>query len=141
MVAGQLDAITTLVRIPSNITWVPPFSLDLTDIDPDIIYCIEVFFIDCGVEYFVLRDSNVTTNYYDNERLDPNFTYKITVTPRSNVIDALPGNSTVLKGIVNINYIIICNNISSFYREVQCFIKRGIRICEQHYFNRKKPYC
>ena len=45
----------------STISWEPPFSLDLTNTDPNIIYCVEVYNITCGEtdRVFVDLPSNV----------------------------------------------------------------------------------
>ena len=79
--------------------------MNLTEIEPDISFCVEVYFIDCKDEFtLIIRDANVTTNYYDAGELNPDYTYKIILTPKSNVDNALPGHSTVLKGTINPHY-------------------------------------
>ena len=84
-----------------NITWEPPFSLDLTNIDPDIVYCVEVYNITCGERILLLNDYNVIgTQYYINDVSDPiMYVYEITITPRSNVAGALNGTPLVVKGL------------------------------------------
>ena len=106
MVSGPLDAVTNLAstRDPYFITWEPPFSLNLTDVEPDIIYCIEIVpVLNCNEEVSVIRDCNITTNYYDAESLNPGYTYNITITPRSNVDNALSGLPSVLEGMTCID--------------------------------------
>ena len=44
----------------------------------------------------------MTTNHYDVDNLVPGFTYKIIVTPRSNVVNALPGLPFELEGTTNV---------------------------------------
>ena len=39
---GELAAVGDLSRTSSTITWDAPFSLNLTNVDPDIVYCVEV---------------------------------------------------------------------------------------------------
>ena len=126
IVAGPLGAVTTLVRTPSIITWEPPFSLNLTDIEPDIIYCIEVFLTDCGIEYFILRDCSVTTNYYDTERFVPGYTYKVTVTPRSNVVNALPGIPLEFEGKTSVE-----KSISRALKFLLIIRSRGVCVISQ----------
>ena len=100
MVAGQVDAVRNLTHTSSLITWDSPFSLNLTNIEPDIIFCIEVFLTDCGEENLILRDYNVTSNYYDHSSiLYSGYIRRITVTPRSNIANALPGIPAVLQGM------------------------------------------
>lgn len=44
---GLLSSVDNLTAISSRssilLTWIPPFSLDITGVDPDIEYCIEVY--------------------------------------------------------------------------------------------------
>ena len=87
-----------LDRISSNITWDPPFSLNLTNAEPDIVYCIEVYDITCQPKVFLFRDCNVTESYYVSDTLLEGYLYNITVTPRSNVNGALTGTSLVKEG-------------------------------------------
>ena len=107
MDSGPLDAVTNLTstREPFHITWEPPFSLNLTGVEPDIIYCIKIVAIESGCnsteDLLALRDCNVTTNNYDVKNLNAGYTYNITVTPRSNVDNALPGLPFLLEGIPN----------------------------------------
>ena len=105
MVSGPLGAVTNLTstRDPFHITWEPPFSLNLTGVEPDIIYSIEIVAIVSGCnsteDLLFWSDSNVTNNYYDGENFDPSYIYNITITPRSNVDDAIQGHTSVLKGL------------------------------------------
>ena len=85
-----------LQRNASTITWEPPFSLDLTGIDPDIVYCVEVYNITCGVDDLVAGDCNVTEPRYVDRRLWQGYIYRITVTPRSNVQGVTVRNGTRL---------------------------------------------
>ena len=43
---GRLDAVRSLRLTPMEfsilLTWTPPFSFDITDVDPDITYCVDV---------------------------------------------------------------------------------------------------
>ena len=103
---GPLDAPTN-VRITRNyttntttITWRPPFSLDLTNIDPDIVYCIEVYSITMSfsVRELVVIDCNVTEPSYHSNILHPSYIYNITITPRSNVEGSLNGTSANYSG-------------------------------------------
>ena len=107
MVSGPLDAVTNLAstRDPFHIMWEPPFSLNLTGVEPDVIYSVEIIAIetDCNSteDPLVLSDHNVTTNYYDVKGLNQGYTYNITVTPRSNVDNACSGHPSVLEGLNN----------------------------------------
>ena len=100
---GELSAISDLIRVsPSNITWNPPFSLDLTNIEPNIIYCIEVYNTTCQEGGFLFSDCNVTTSYYVSDDLLDDYTYNITVIARSNVKNAPNENSSTILGKLQI---------------------------------------
>ena len=49
---GLLSAVSGLVALPQrgaiNLTWTPPFSLDITGVDPDLWYRVEVYNITSG---------------------------------------------------------------------------------------------
>ena len=91
---NNLDRISSI-----NITWEPPFSLDLTDIEPDIIYCVEVYNISCQEEVFLFSDCNVIEPYYINRTLHESCLYNITVTARSYNDSVLNGTAKTRKGI------------------------------------------
>ena len=93
-------AVTQLRKEDSTLIWNPPFSLDLTYVDPDIVYCVEVFNITCGERELVISDCNVTENSYTSDAIAPDgYIYEYIVTPRSNVQGAVNGTpSTPLRG-------------------------------------------
>ena len=84
----------------SIITWNHPFSLNLSNTEPDIIYCVDVFNITCGRWDHLISDCSVFdlmytfTSTIDNSR----YIYAITLTPKSNVESARNGTSLVLQG-------------------------------------------
>ena len=82
----------------SSITWEPPFSLHLTGVDPDIVYCVKVYNITCGMRDLIISDWNVIEPSYTSDALYEGFLYNITVTPRSNVHNALNGISSTFTG-------------------------------------------
>ena len=86
-------------RTSSLITWKPPFSLDLTGIDPNIAYCVDVYSITCGVDDLVVGDCNVTKPCYEDNVLQQGHIYRITITPRSNGPNAQNGTSNSKEGI------------------------------------------
>ena len=73
--------------------WEPPPTLDLTGVEPDIVYCVEVYNITCGADDLIASECELTNPVYPNvdEGLDPNFVYNITVVPRSNIPGAANG--------------------------------------------------
>ena len=88
----------------STLSWDPPFSLDLTNVDPDIAYCVEVYNITCGGRELVFSDCNVTENSYISNVIAPDsYIYEYIVTARSNVQGAQNGTpSQPLRGTYNI---------------------------------------
>ena len=83
-----------------TLNWDPPYSLDLTNVDPDIAYCVEVYNITCGERELVFSDCNVTENSYTSDAIAPDgYIYEYIVTPRSNVQGAQNGTpSQPLRG-------------------------------------------
>ena len=90
--------VTDIKRDSSTITWEAPFSLDLTGVDPDIVYCVEVYNITCGVDDLVVGDCNVTEPRFIDNRLKQGYIYRITITPRSNGQDAQNGTNNTKEG-------------------------------------------
>jgi hypothetical protein len=103
MHVGPLSVVTKIKRNFSAITWKTPFSLDLTGVDPDIVYCVEVYNITCGVDDLVVGDCNVTESRFVDKRLQQGYIYRITITPRSNGQGAQNGMSTTKNGILACN--------------------------------------
>ena len=92
---------TKVHRSFSTLTWTPPSFLDLTDVDPDIVYCVEVYNITCGRRDLIISDCNVTEPSYTSDDIAPDgYIYEYTITPRSNVEGARNGTpSQPLRGI------------------------------------------
>ena len=77
-------------------SWASVPSLDLTDIDPDVVYSVDLFKITCGQDVSVSQEivnGNNTTNTLDLMQI-----YKAIITPRNNVEGARNGTSVILKG-------------------------------------------
>ena len=125
---GPLNMVTENKRSSSTITWMPPFSLDLTGVDPDIIYCVEVYNITCGVDDLVVGNCGVTLPRFVNNRLQQGYIYRITITPRSNGQDAQNGTSNTIEGILAY-YVEALNHHSNC---VCCACPRAIHISQQH---------
>ena len=101
---GPLDAVTSLTKVGSTLSWVAPFSLDLTNIEPDIVYCVDVYNITCGGRDLVSSDCHVTdTNY---TAFSDGYLYEYIVIPRSNVEGAGNGTQSQWRGVFV--YICVC---------------------------------
>ena len=89
-----------LQRNASTLSWEAPFSLDLTNVDPDIVYYVEVYNITCGRRDLIVSDCNVTEPSYTSDDIAPDgYIYEYTVIPRSNVEGATNGTSLTVTGI------------------------------------------
>ena len=91
--------VTKIKRTFSTITWESPFSLNLTGVEPDIFYCVEVVNITCGVDDVVVGDCDVREPHYEDSRLLQGYIYHITVTPRSNGQNVQNGTNYTQQGI------------------------------------------
>ena len=100
------------MRSISSITWYPPFSLDLTHVQPDVIYCLEISNITCGCNDTIVSDCHVFSESY-NISLNSHLVYGIAVTPRSNVDGADNGTKTTFNGVLldNACALHVCDNI------------------------------
>ena len=90
---------SNLIRNAAVLSWVPPFSLDLTNADPDIVYCVEVYNITCGRSH-VISECDVIETSYTNDALHSGYIYECTVTPRSNVQGAANGTRQSVTGVL-----------------------------------------
>ena len=103
--SGALDKVKYLRIENSVIRWEPPFSLDLTDIEIDIVYCVEVYNITCGVKDLVISDCNVSSTNYTIT--SDSYLYEFIVIPRSNVEGAM--NGTPSQPLMGIDFFIFPN--------------------------------
>lgn len=83
------NALTTL--------WDPVHSLDLTGIDPDIVYTVELFMMTCDGDVS-LNPKVVVGNSATEEDLDLMQIYKAVIAAKNNVTAALNGPSVEMKG-------------------------------------------
>ena len=78
--AGQLEAVRNLITLSTlsviHLSWQPPFSLNLTTAELDIVYCVDILNI---------------TNHQEAEDF-----FQFVVTPRSNVKGARNGTPSVI---------------------------------------------
>ena len=85
----------------SSINWIPPFSLNLTYVEPDVVYCVDVFNITCGKEDLLVRSCSVTEpNYVNMSILKRADLFEISVTPKSNVPGTEVGIRQTIKGMI-----------------------------------------
>ena len=105
-IVGTLTEVSNLHRDTSIVSWDPPFTLDITEVNPDIIYCIDIYDISCdNVGTHILINCSVIDTSFSSQLLDhDHFIYEYFVTPRINVANAVNGTSAVLKGLIISSY-------------------------------------
>ena len=104
VIVGRLNSVTNLIRTDKLLLWIAPFSLDLTNVDPDTVYCVEVYNITCGRRDLIISDCNVTKSSYTSDDIAPDgYIYEYTVTPRSNVEGARNGTGLTVTGFMHIS--------------------------------------
>ena len=96
---GPLQSVFNLKRRNDTIVWEAQFSLNLINVDPDIVYCVEVYNITCGGRELLISDCDVMETSYTSDALQPGYIYEYTVTPRSNVEGAQNGTSKNVTGV------------------------------------------
>ena len=82
-----------------ELSWVAPFSLDLTNVDPDIIYYVKVINTTCGNGSITFRNGAVTETELNLFGYSQYHTYEVIVTPRSNVEGAKNGTTLITQGL------------------------------------------
>ena len=80
-----------LERRNDVILWDAPFSLNLTNVEPDIVYCVDVYNITCGGRELLISDCEIMETSYTSDVFQPGYIYEYMVTPRSNVEGAQNG--------------------------------------------------
>ena len=96
---GDLGPVSNLHRHNvTTISWIPPASLDLTDVDPDIVYCVEIYNITCGGRHRIVANCSVFETHF-SWNISSHELYEYEVVPRSNVEGAGNGTSASLKGL------------------------------------------
>ena len=98
---GPLDSVTTSLQFDEDVTsttsihisWEAPFSLNLTNAEPDIEYCVDVYNVTGKEEEVLVNSGCVTTVHYSfcPDDPSPDHLFTFTVTPRSNVPDSVNG--------------------------------------------------
>ena len=110
IIAGPLPAVSALVRgviggdlADRTYSWNPSFSIDLTDVEPNVAYCIIIHNITCGSEDFVISDCSLHNTVYISQDIQPHLVYRVEVIPRSNVESARNGTPLSVDGVF-VNY-------------------------------------
>ena len=98
MILNAPSSITLNQSDVITISWSAPPTLDLTNVEPDIIYCVEVYNITCGLMELLVQNCSVTEPFYTNSLLTTGYVYRAIITPRSNVIGAVNGTSASVTG-------------------------------------------
>ena len=90
------------IAINSNelkLSWEHPFSLDLTNIDPDIIYCVQVVNITCANNTNLFGNCTIKEKKLALAGYSQYHIYEFVITPRSNVEGAMNGTPLMTQGL------------------------------------------
>ena len=107
MFQGPLEAVSGIIRgfiSDKTFSWDPPRSLDLTNVEPDIAYCVIIHNITCGRSDLLVSDCSSVETYYMHEDIKPELVYRIEVIPRSNVERAANGTPLSISGRLSQHY-------------------------------------
>ncbi len=97
---GSLTAIPFLQNFYIYLTWTPPFSLNITNVDPDYTYCVCVVNSTSSLVIHFKCGITVTQYYYiKSPRSTPCDTYTLTVTPVNIVGNGTSDSVTLLSNI------------------------------------------
>ena len=99
---GPLSPVNNIRRNLTTLTWKRPFSLDLSNAHPDIVYCVEILNITCrnGDVHPIYSACDVQGEELAiGKFLYRDFIYRIVITPRSNVVGADNGTKTFIDGL------------------------------------------
>ena len=81
-----------------RVTWEAPFSLDLTNVDPDVVYCVHLINITCGVRTTLFDNCSILETELNFFGYSQHQSYELLITPRSNVEKAIDGTSLSIQG-------------------------------------------
>ena len=112
---------TNIHKNASILSWSPPFSLDLTNIEPDIVYCVEVYNITCGERDLIISDCDVTEPSYTFYDLADGYIYEYIITPRSNVDGTRNGTpSQPLRGVSDLLWTFVSEMLRRSKEDAEC---------------------
>lgn len=113
---GQLDRVTNLKRVltsydPISFTWERPFSLNITNFEPDILFCVSICSLSCSTAAAdfnsnrVAQNCNVSLTEYELSEPDQDRLYRIEVYSIFNLLPLEASsngtNIEVHEGLVN----------------------------------------
>ena len=96
-----------------SLVWEPPFTLNLTNVYPDIIYCVDVYNVSCADRQHLVSNCSLTepTYRYGYNRQQTDLLEYIVI-PRSNVQNARNGTPQVLTGTFITYFNVIIASVS-----------------------------
>ena len=98
IIIGPLSSVKNLILNNSRLVWDPPFSLNLTNIAPNIVYCVNIYNNSCSRRHHVISDCNLletTYSFHTSQEMD---LLEYVVIPRSNVANARNGTPSFIRG-------------------------------------------
>ena len=113
IIVGPLDSVSNITANVNHTTeelllmWTPPYSLNLTDVEPDIAYCVDIYNITCKSRNILFSNCSIITSELVVNLVNASqYIFEIIVTPRSNTESARNGTSNAVKG--RIYYFVTC---------------------------------
>ena len=99
------------------VSWLPPFSLNLTYVEPDIVYCLNVNrVINQSETHFITNCSIFVTEYVINSTDDSEeMYYVVTVSARNNVEGTRNGSEATVLGPIPSGKIILSEEPACLY--------------------------
>lgn len=145
MHAGELGNVTKLRRSFASTAvmyfWLPPFTLNVTNAEPDITYCVKVYNITCpeGESINQVDTCSVTQpNFALPKNFLPSDTYEIEVTPRTNLAIGMNGTKSTYRGAQKLKFLCIfsviklkimqCNNNIILYSKLQINLSSSMQV-------------
>ena len=93
---GHLKVTSSPSSIPIQLSWMQPFSLDLNDTNPDVVYCVDVYEIAyVGLQRdHVVSECNLIEPHYSFTPANSDSLFQFVVTPRNNLKGARNGTTS-----------------------------------------------
>ena len=103
-------------------SWVAPFSLNLTKVEPDIVYSVEIYNITCGERELIFTSDVYEPRIALESITSGDYIYEYSVTARNNVDGAIQG--IPVKGMC---FVCVLGHFLVFIH-VDCFV-----VCREFY--------
>lgn len=116
--AGQLDEVSelrlrvNLQNFTASFNWEAPFTLNVTNTEPDVTYCVDVYNNSNGLHIQSECDLTETSYYFSTNNPSPCDSINVTVTPLNGA-----GNGTVSQPVLGYFFDGMCMIFLRFFRK------------------------